>query len=52
MSRKAGKEKEFMRTNICDISSYFFFLPFPLALGVPNAEAGLAKTARHKGIFW
>lgn len=50
-SRKAAKGKEFMQTNICDISSLHARSPIPLALGVPNAKVGPTKTARSKGIF-
>lgn len=52
LSRKAVKGKEFMQTNICDISSLHTRSPIPLALGVPNAKVGLTKTAKSEGIFW
>lgn len=50
-SRKAAKGKEFIQTNICDISSLHARFPIPLALGVPNAKVGPTKTARSEGIF-
>lgn len=44
LCRKAVKGKEFMQTNICDISSLHTHSPIPLAWGVPNAKVGLTKT--------
>lgn len=45
------KGKKFMHANMCDISSLHTYSPIPLALGAPNAEVGLTKTAWSKGIF-
>lgn len=46
LSRKAAKGKEFMQTNICDISSLHTPSPIPPSLRVPNVKVGLTKAAK------
>lgn len=51
-SRKAVKGKEFMQTNICDISSLHTCSPIPLCLGCAKCEGGAYKNSKERGYFF
>lgn len=51
LGRKAAKGKEFMQTNICDISSLHTPSPIPLLWVCQMLRWGLQKQRRIEGIF-
>lgn len=52
LGRKAVKGKEFMQTNICDISSLHTPAPIPLLRLCQMLRWGLQKQRKSEGIFW